>query len=327
MHPVLSLISQRTAAGSRPAGRADQQRLALVVEGGGMRGVVSCAMTAAIEELGLLDAFDLVVGTSAGALNGAALLSGTARGCTEEYADGFTARAFINPARLLLGRPVVNVDYVLDFSSRRLDAERHARAVASAVELHCVATDADSCTPYDLTGFADPAEQRAALLASSRLPWIGGEPVNFRGRRWLDGGLCEPVPLPTALAAGATHALVLLTRPRGGRMHAGNGAGSVGHRMVERRLRELNPSLVTVYRRRDAVHAGVTAQVLAATDAPGPRPPHVMGIAVPPGSPLPSRLDRDAARLRAAATLAHRAAVEALAPAVTRPSGAGRRAP
>jgi predicted acylesterase/phospholipase RssA len=43
----------------------------------------------------------------------------------------------------------------------------------------------------------------------------------FRGRRWLDGGLSEPVPLASALAAGATHVLVLLTRPRGDRAEAG----------------------------------------------------------------------------------------------------------
>lgn len=56
-----------------------------------MRGVVSAAMAGAIEELGLTDCFDLVVGTSAGALNGAALLAGVANGCAHEYADGLPA--------------------------------------------------------------------------------------------------------------------------------------------------------------------------------------------------------------------------------------------
>jgi predicted patatin/cPLA2 family phospholipase len=307
---VLAVLAGRVAAGSRPGARADGHRVALVMEGGGMRGVVSCAMAAAVEELGLLDAFDLVVGTSAGALNAAALLSGTAGGCTAEYADGFTGRGFLNPARLLLGRPPVDVDWTLRFASARLDAGRHARAAASPVRLHCVATDVDTGEPHDLTDLTDAASLRAALLASSRLPWIGGAPVGFRGRRWLDGGLSEPIPLPTALAAGATHALVLLTRPLGVLPDTRRG---LGDRLVERHLRALNPLLVEVYRRRAAVYADLTARVL------DPSAPHLATIALPAGSPVPSRLDRDPARLRAAAHLAHSVALRTLSPA-TAPS-------
>lgn len=305
---MLDVLAARAIAGSRPGARTDGHRVALVLEGGGMRGVVSCAMAAAVEELGLLDVFDLVVGTSAGALNGAALISGTARGCTAEYADGFTGRGFINPARLLLGRPPVNVGWTLDFASTRLDAGRHARAAASPVELHCVATDVVTGAAADLTGFTDPVELRSALLASSRLPWVGGEPVDFRGRRWLDGGLSEPIPLPTALAAGATHALVLLTRPLGALPDVARG---VGDRIVERRLRAVNPLLVDVYRGRTAVYANLTARVLDLNS------PHLTAIALPHGSPVPARLDRDRNRLRAAATLAHAVALHTLSAALT----------
>jgi predicted acylesterase/phospholipase RssA len=210
-HPVAALLAGRAAAGTR----ADGHRLALVVEGGGMRGVVSAAMTGALEELGLAGAFDLVAGTSAGALNGAALLAGVAKACAAEYADGFAGREFINPARLLLGRPAVNVEFTLDYSSAALDGDRHARAIASDVELHCVATDVATAMPRALAGMSTLDEMRSALLATSRLPWVGGRPVEFRGRRWLDGGLTEPVPVPTALALGATHVLVLLTRALG----------------------------------------------------------------------------------------------------------------
>ncbi|HEU5474448.1 MAG TPA: patatin-like phospholipase family protein [Actinophytocola sp.] len=308
-HPVLSVIGARVATGSRPGERTDGHRVALVVEGGGMRGIVSAAMTAAIEDLGLLDAFDLAVGTSAGALNAAALLAGVAGGCTDEYAEGFTTRGFINPARVLLGRPVVNVEYVIDFNSHRLDAGRHARTAASPIPLHCIATDVDTCAAADLTGLTELADLRAALLATSRLPWIGGDPVRYRGRRWLDGGLSEPVPVRTALAAGATHLLVLMTRSHGAVMTNG---GGLGDRLLQRRLHALNPDLVGLYRRRSAGYAAITEEVLAATNAPGSAPPYLMGIALPAGSPVPSRLDRDPARLHAAATLAHRVARETL---------------
>jgi predicted patatin/cPLA2 family phospholipase len=301
IHPVLSLLSAR-AAGTR----ADGNRLALVVEGGGMRGVVSAGMTAALEDLGFAGCFDLVVGTSAGALNGAALLAGVAGGCTEEYHGGFATREFINPARLLLGRPVVDVEYALDFSSAALDADRHARALANGTELHCVATDVATAGPADLTGLSTPDDLRSALLATSRLPWIGGQPVPFRGRTWLDGGLTEPVPLPTALAAGATHALVLLTRAFGTRLPA---PGGLGDRLVTRKLRALNPELATAYRRRTPEYEAML-DMLASAGTAGP--PYVLAIAPDPAAPVPSRTDRDRDRLRAAAEHARRRAAEVL---------------
>ena len=74
-HPVVALIRRRRDEGSTPGARADGRRVALVIEGGGMRGVVSAGMTAAIEQLGLRDSFDEVHGASAGAFNAAFLLA------------------------------------------------------------------------------------------------------------------------------------------------------------------------------------------------------------------------------------------------------------
>jgi predicted patatin/cPLA2 family phospholipase len=301
-HPVAALLAARAAAGTR----ADGHRLALVVEGGGMRGVVSAAMTAAIEDLGLAGSFDLVVGTSAGALNGAALLAGVADGCAREYAEGFAGREFINPARLLLGRPAVNVEFTLDYSSATLDADRHARALASDVELHCVATDVATAAPAALTGMSTVDELRAALLATSRLPWVGGRLVEFRGRRWLDGGLTEPVPVPTALAAGATHLLVLLTRALG---VVPPPPGGFADRIVERRLRALNPGLVTAYRTRDARVQRMLRSLVAAGES---GPPYALVVAPAPDAPAPARLERDRDVLRAAADHARRRTIELL---------------
>lgn len=303
-HPVLAALAARAGGGPRDDGR----RVALVIEGGGMRGVVSAAMAGAIEDLGLTECFDLAVGTSAGALNAAAMLAGVANGCAREYSDGFAGREFINPARLLLGRPAVDVEFVLDFSSAGLDADRHTRALASPVELHCVATDVATAAPAGLTGMSTPAELRGALLATSRLPWVGGHPVPHGDATFLDGGLTEPVPVPTALRAGATHVLVLLTRPVGAAPPKG---GGMADRIVERRLRALNPDLVSAYRRRDAEAQRMLRSLAAAGDS---GPPYFLTVSPSPGAPVPSRLERDRAVLRAAAEDARQRTMRTLAP-------------
>ena len=92
-HPVAEVLLERLGAGSQPGVRRDGHRVALVLEGGGMRGVVSAGMTAALERYGLTPCFDLVVGSSAGAINGAALIAGVARAAARRPTAGRSRRA------------------------------------------------------------------------------------------------------------------------------------------------------------------------------------------------------------------------------------------
>ena len=175
-HPVVEVLRERAASGSAPGARSDPHRVALVIEGGGMRGVVSAGMTAALERLGLTACFDLVVGASAGAINGAALIAGVAREGAATYHGPLASRSFVNPARVLRGRPVIDVNYVLNYASAGLDEGRHDRAVASPIALHCVAVAVETAQPAVFSGMRTKRELWDALLASSRMPWAGGAP-------------------------------------------------------------------------------------------------------------------------------------------------------
>ncbi len=52
-HPAIQLAWRRAKAGSRPGARTDGAKLGLVVEGGGMRGVISAGSLMMLYELGL----------------------------------------------------------------------------------------------------------------------------------------------------------------------------------------------------------------------------------------------------------------------------------
>ncbi len=296
-HPVAALLRERAARGSRD----DGARLALVIEGGAMRAVVSAGMGAALERLGLSRCFDLVAGASAGALNGAALLAGVAQGCADAYHNAFATRAFINPARLLLGRPALDVGFVLDHHSGDLDIRRHARTVESGIPLHCVAVDVDSTETVEFSGMRTVEELREVLLATSRMPWVGGDPVVIGGRRYIDGGLGAAIPVDTALNAGATHVLVLQTRPYGVPRSSGS---RLADRLIERHLRRLNPAMVGVYRDRIASYERTVADI--ARRSREPEAPYVLGLRPPAGTPPVSQLERDARVLSRAAADAER---------------------
>jgi predicted patatin/cPLA2 family phospholipase len=302
-HPVLEILHERAARGSLPGERDDGRRVALVLEGGGMRGVVSAAMAAALERRRLTGGVDLIAGASAGAINGAALIAGVVEGCVTAYHTAFATRDFINPLRLLRGRPALDVGFALGHASAELDADRHARAVSSAVELHCVAMDVDTAKTVDLTGMRTREELLEALLASSRLPWVGGEPVEIAGHRYVDGGLTEAIPVATAIAAGATHVLVLQTRPLGVPRSSGS---KLADRLIIRHLRRLNPDLVALYHRRAEVYEEVVADIGRRSADPGAGPPYVLGLRPPAGTPAVGQLERRGEVLATAAADAAR---------------------
>jgi predicted patatin/cPLA2 family phospholipase len=267
-HPVVELIRRRRDEGSRPGDRRDDRRVALVIEGGGMRGVVSAGMTAAIEQLGLRDAFDEVHGASAGAFNGAFLLAGQASYLTALYQYGFGNPAFVSLRQLLRGRPLFDLDYVIGEVWRRQRPLQLERIFSSGIDLHCTATDVDTAQIVDLTDLADGDQIRCAMRASARLPWLAGPPVPFRGRRFLDATLAEAIPVHVAQRT-ATDLLVLQTRPHG---VPHTPLSSVVARITDAYLRKINPDLVRLRLARSERYDELSARLGAQAGDPQASP-------------------------------------------------------
>jgi predicted patatin/cPLA2 family phospholipase len=302
-HPVLDVLHERLRSRCEPGARTDPHKVAVVLEGGGMRGVVSAGMTAALERLGLTRCFDLVVGSSAGALNAAALLAGVARPAAAMYHTVLASREFVNPVRLLFGRPALDVRFVLAHAGEELDAERHERTIASPIPLHCVALDVDSARSVEFSGMRTKDELWNVLLATTRMPWIGGPPVAIDGRRYIDGALNCPIPIGNAIEAGATHVLVLQTRPYGVPRSAG---GRVGEALIARHLRRLNPALVTLWHARIEAYEALVERIARQSESPNGDGPYVLGLRPPAGTPVVTQLERRPEVLARAAADAER---------------------
>jgi predicted patatin/cPLA2 family phospholipase len=209
---LTSVLADRLATGSRPGARTDGHRVALAIEGGGMRGSVSAGMALAIHELGLLDAFDAVYGASAGALTAAWLLSSKPQGILSCIDPRFT-RACIRATNLLRGRPMVDVERLVEDIYIREYPLDYASVLDTPIELHLLATDISTGEPRDLfSEMTDGKALRLALRASTALPVLAGRPVALGGRRYFDAGLAESIPYRQALRDGATHVLVLRSK-------------------------------------------------------------------------------------------------------------------
>jgi predicted patatin/cPLA2 family phospholipase len=239
--------------------------VALAVEGGAMRGVVSAGMVSALEELGFGDVFDAVYGSSAGAVNAAYFLAGQARLGTSIYYEDINNRRFINLGRAAMGRPIVDMGFLLDdvaVHHKRLDVER---LLASATPLWVLATDVETGQRATLNGFSDSRGLREALRAGATMPVMAGPPRVYGGRRYLDASLSEPIPVPTAEANGHTHVLALLTRS--GAMQPRPSA--FDRYFVGPGLRRLSPDLARRYLERAEPYAALVEQMQRGTGPAG----------------------------------------------------------
>jgi predicted patatin/cPLA2 family phospholipase len=283
VHEVLRVLGERTRAGSLPGERRDGFRVALAIEGGGMRGTISAGMALALDELGLVSAFDAIYGASAGAITGAWLLS-RPQGLLG-WTEPAYARAFIRRSALLRGRPVADIRALIEELYQTTFPMDFAAVLASPVEFHPLATDAATGQSTDLRPLCGtPADLRLALRASAALPLLAGPPVQFDGRRFYDAGLSESVPYRTALAQGATHVLVLRSR-RGPITVSEDGHGPARSARVIARtaLRRETPALRAAFLGRDARLAADDRRLAEYQSAPPPGPP-----ATPEPSALPS---------------------------------------
>lgn len=301
---VREILRTRRQAQTLPSARDDPYRVALLVEGGGMRGVISAGMVDALADAGIRPLFDLAIGVSAGACNVAALMSDTTGGLVDVYADTFATREFIDPRGLWRGRPLIDVTRMVRYVGASLDEGRFGRALAGPIPWWPVASQVSTARPVSLTGLASAEEVKLALTASCMLPLLGGRPVDFRGERYIDGGVLDPLGVQTALAWGATHAVLLTTRsaivqPAPSRMDV----------VAARYLRSLNPAFVAPYRARSAAYVEHSRQAGAGSIAAM----QVLTIRVHDTTALPSRLERDRDVMVRAGKAGRAAAQEALA--------------
>ncbi len=186
-----------------------QPRTAFVLSGGGNQGVAQIGMLRALVERDIIP--DVVVGCSAGALNGAALcyapnLTGIARlsavwselGTNDVFPGGKLSRAWT------VVRKGTHL-FPNDGLAQVIDRATPARSFADlAIPLRVITADLD--TGEEVVFCRGPLAP--ALLASAALPGVFPV-IQHDGRRLVDGGVVDSVPLWHALCGPVDRVFVL----------------------------------------------------------------------------------------------------------------------
>lgn len=177
--------------------------IALVLGGGGMKGMAHIGAYKAIEEAGLVPS--RIVGCSIGAIIGALIASGrawnervtTALSVTRDHVVAVNRRVL-----LPLGLRAMSVwdgDRLRELIRRQIPARRFDQLKPP---LTVVVTDFQSGQPAYLgEGAFRDVPLHDAVYASSALP-VFFPPVRINGRDYIDGGVADPLPIDHAAQHG-----------------------------------------------------------------------------------------------------------------------------
>jgi NTE family protein len=188
----------------------NRPRTALVLAGGGSLGAIQVGMLRELLAAG--EAFDFVVGASAGAINGAYFASNPTRDgvATLEHLWRGIRRSDILPISLgTLLNLLLRRDYIDDGSALRQLLHHHlgdSLIEGTSLPLHIVATDQLSGDEIVLSD----GPMVPAVLASAAIPGIFPS-VMIGERALIDGGVANNAPISAAIARGAERIVVLPT--------------------------------------------------------------------------------------------------------------------
>lgn len=185
---------------------------ALVLEGGGMRGVFTSGVLDWMIDHGIT--FPYLVGVSAGSSNALSFASHQRGRGKYIFADLQAERHYLGVRNIFRYRSIMDMDFLYHELPESLWPYDYAAYKANPMRVESVATDCLTGKAVYLEEKEDPERIIDIVRASSSLPFAC--PIaQVDGIPMLDGGIADSIPLQRAIDQGYKHAVVVLTRHRG----------------------------------------------------------------------------------------------------------------
>ena len=188
------------------------RKTALVLEGGGMRGVFTSGVLDAFMKHDLT--FPYVVAVSAGACNGMSYVSHQPRRARISNIDYLARYKYIGLRHLVTQGCIFDRELLYDkFPNQYLPFDFDT-FFSSPMTFEMVTTNCLTGQPMYLSERHDRQRALDIVRASSSLPYVS-EIVDVDGIPMLDGGIVDSIPLQHAIDMGHPTNVLVLTRNRG----------------------------------------------------------------------------------------------------------------
>lgn len=185
---------------------------ALVLEGGGLRGVFTCGVLDAFMERGIQ--FPLTVGVSAGACNGLSYMSGQKGRAKASNIDLMDKYHYVGLKYLLTQGCIMDFKLLFEEFPEKIIPYDYEAYFANPNRFVMVTTNCLTGKAEYLEERKDPRRVMEIVRASSSLPFVT-QITYVDSVPMLDGGICDSIPVEYVLAQGFKDITVILTRNRG----------------------------------------------------------------------------------------------------------------
>lgn len=182
----------------------------LVLEGGAMRGTYTAGVLDVFMEKKLL--FDGVIGVSAGAIHGASFVSNQIGRNIRYYKKYASDKRFMSVYSLFKTGDLVGKDFCYNEIPWKLDIFDNDTFKKSDVEFYVTVTNVETGrAEYIRLTDLQKEEEMEYLRASASLPLVS-RIVEINGKKYLDGGIADSIPLKASENLGFKRNVVVATR-------------------------------------------------------------------------------------------------------------------
>lgn len=184
-------------------------KVGLVLEGGAMRGLYTAGVLDIMMDNGIRA--DTVIGTSAGVLFGVNYASGQ-RGRALRYNLKYAPKGcYMGIRSLLTTGNIINKQFAYYDLPSKLDVFDEAAYEASGIKFYATVTNVET-GEAEYIRINDCFEQMEVMRATSAMPYVS-RIVEYEGKKYLDGGVADSIPVEKCLEMGCDRVIVVLTRP------------------------------------------------------------------------------------------------------------------
>lgn len=189
----------------------NQGKTGLILEGGGMRGIYTAGVLDVFLERKIQ--FDGVIGVSAGAIHGCSFVAGQKGRSIRYYKKYCGDKRFMSFSNLLRTGDIAGEQFCYHDLPERLDPFDYGGFDRSGTEFYVVCSNLDT-GKAEYMRIRDMRGEIDLMRASASLPYVS-RPVLWEGKRLLDGGCTDSIPVTAFRNMGFIKDVVVLTRPRG----------------------------------------------------------------------------------------------------------------
>lgn len=185
------------------------EKVGLILQGGGTRGVYTSGVIDFLLEKNII--LPYVIGVSSGACNGAAYVAKQKGYGKTMHIRYINDSRYLGIANLLRTSSYLGMDYIFDELPKKIEKFNFESFIKADSKFYIVTTNCESgqARYFEKTNCKDVFK---VIRASCSIPFITPK-VYCEGEEFLDGGICDPIPIEKSINDGNIKNIVIMTGP------------------------------------------------------------------------------------------------------------------